>query len=44
MMNLSLRHGVSGASAVACAFLAHQLGTVFGRYSDGYGSPRSRAS
>jgi len=36
MVTLSLRHGVSGASAVGCAFLAHQLGTVFGRYNDGY--------
>ena len=36
MVTLSLRHGVSGASAVACGFLADQLGTLFGRYSDGY--------
>ena len=36
MVTLSLRHGVSGASAVACAYLADQLGALFGRYSDGY--------
>ena len=35
MVTLSLRHGVSGASAVACAYLADQLGSLFGRYSDG---------
>jgi predicted ATPase/signal transduction histidine kinase/GAF domain-containing protein len=36
MVTLSLRHGVSGPSAIACAFLADQFGAVFGRYGDGY--------
>jgi predicted ATPase/signal transduction histidine kinase/GAF domain-containing protein len=36
MVSLSLRHGVSGASAVACGFLAPQLGTLFARYGEGY--------
>jgi PAS domain S-box-containing protein len=36
MVSLSLRHGVSGASAIACGFLADQLGALFGRYNDGY--------
>ena len=36
MVTLSLLHGVSGASAIACAYLADQLGALFGRYSDGY--------
>ena len=36
MVTLSLRHGVSGASAVAYGFLADQLGALFGRYGDGY--------
>src|SRR6202007_2620068 len=35
MVNLSLRHGVSGPSAAAFGFLAVLLGPVFGRYSDG---------
>jgi PAS domain S-box-containing protein len=36
MVNISLRHGVSGASAAGCGFLAALLGPVFGRYGDGY--------
>ncbi|THD56728.1 AAA family ATPase, partial [Phenylobacterium sp.] len=36
MVTLSLRHGVSGASAIACACLADRLGSLFGRYQDGY--------
>jgi predicted ATPase/signal transduction histidine kinase len=36
MVNLSLRHGVSGASAAAFGFLGTSLGPVFGRYSDAY--------
>jgi predicted ATPase/signal transduction histidine kinase len=35
MVNISLRHGVSGASAAAFAFLAATLGPLFGRYSEG---------
>jgi predicted ATPase/signal transduction histidine kinase/GAF domain-containing protein len=35
MANISLRHGVSGASATAFVFLAVVLDTVFGRYHEG---------
>jgi predicted ATPase/signal transduction histidine kinase/GAF domain-containing protein len=36
MVNLTLQHGVSGASAAAFGFLATTLGPVFGRYGDAY--------
>jgi PAS domain S-box-containing protein len=36
MVNLSMQHGTSGASAHAYGILGHILGPVFHRYSDGY--------
>jgi len=36
MVNISLQHGVTGASAHACGFLGLILGPVFHRYSEGY--------
>src|SRR5271154_163534 len=36
MLNLSMQHGVSGASAHACGFLGVILGHVFHRYQEGY--------
>src|SRR3984957_9098630 len=36
MVNLTLHHGVSGASAAAFGFLATTLAMAFGRYSDAY--------
>jgi PAS domain S-box-containing protein len=36
MVNLSMRHGTSGASAHAYGILGHILGPVFHRYSEGY--------
>jgi PAS domain S-box-containing protein len=36
MVNISLQHGTSGASAHACAFLGFILGPVFHRYREGY--------
>jgi PAS domain S-box-containing protein len=35
MLNISIRHGVCGASAHACGFLAFYLGSHFGSYADG---------
>ena len=37
MVNVSLQHGVSGASAHGCARLGAILGAVFHRYREGYG-------
>jgi signal transduction histidine kinase/PAS domain-containing protein len=36
MVNVSMQHGTSGASAHAFAILGHILGPVFHRYMDGY--------
>jgi PAS domain S-box-containing protein len=36
MLNLSMQHGVSGASAHACGWLGVILGPVFHRYQEGY--------
>jgi predicted ATPase/signal transduction histidine kinase len=36
MVNLSMQHGTSGASAHAYGILGHILGPVFHRYSEGY--------
>jgi len=36
MVNISMQHGTSGASAHAFAILGHILGPVFHRYSEGY--------
>ncbi|MEA3115280.1 MAG: hypothetical protein QOG58_5079, partial [Caballeronia sp.] len=36
MVNISLQHGTSGASAHACSFLGFTLGPVFHRYREGY--------
>jgi predicted ATPase/signal transduction histidine kinase len=36
MVNVSMRHGTSGASAHAFGILGHILGPVFHRYTDGY--------
>jgi PAS domain S-box-containing protein len=36
MVNVSLQHGMTGASAHACGFLGFVLGPVFHRYSEGY--------
>jgi predicted ATPase/signal transduction histidine kinase len=36
MLNLSMQHGVSGASAHACGWLGVILGHVFHRYQEGY--------
>jgi GAF domain len=36
MVNLSMQHGTSGASAYAYGILGHILGPVFHRYSEGY--------
>jgi predicted ATPase/signal transduction histidine kinase len=36
MLNLSMQHGVSGASAHACGWLGVVLGHVFHRYQEGY--------
>jgi predicted ATPase len=36
MVNVSMRHGTSGASAHAYGILGHILGPVFHRYSEGY--------
>jgi PAS domain S-box-containing protein len=36
MVNVSLQHGASDASAHACSFLGFILGPVFHRYRDGY--------
>ncbi len=36
MVNLSMRHGTSGAAAHAYGILGHILGPVFHRYSEGY--------
>jgi PAS domain S-box-containing protein len=36
MVNISLQHGMSGASAQACVFFGFSLGPVFHRYRDGY--------
>jgi PAS domain S-box-containing protein len=36
MVNISIRHGICGASAHACAFLGFFLGPSFGRYADGH--------
>jgi PAS domain S-box-containing protein len=35
MMNISIQHGVCGATAHACGFLAFYLGSHFGSYADG---------
>src|SRR5258708_19946586 len=36
MVNLTLTHGVSGASAHACAYLGFSLGPAFQRYPEGF--------
>src|SRR5258708_1439804 len=36
MVNLTLKHGMSGASAHACAELGFSLGPVFQRYPEGF--------
>jgi PAS domain S-box-containing protein len=36
MVNLSIQHGICGATAHACGFLAFYLGPRFGRYAEGY--------
>ncbi len=36
MVNISILHGTSGASAHGCAYLGGILGLVFNRYSEGY--------
>jgi PAS domain S-box-containing protein len=36
MVNISMQHGMSGASAQGCASLGYVLGPVFHRYSEGY--------
>lgn len=36
MVNISIRHGICGATAHACGFLAFYVGPRFGRYADGY--------
>ena len=36
MVNISILHGTSGASAHGCAYLGGILGPVFNRYSEGY--------
>ena len=36
MVNVSMQHGMSGASAHACAYFGTILGPVFHRYSEGY--------
>jgi predicted ATPase len=36
MVNISMQHGISGASAHACGFLGFFLGPTFRRYSEGY--------
>jgi PAS domain S-box-containing protein len=36
MVNVSMQHGVSGASAQGCVSLGYMLGPVFHRYSEGY--------
>jgi predicted ATPase/signal transduction histidine kinase len=36
MVNISMQHGMSGASAQGCAALGSILGPVFHRYSEGY--------
>ncbi|MEA3091869.1 MAG: hypothetical protein QOJ04_3211, partial [Caballeronia sp.] len=36
MVNVSLQHGATGASAHACGFLGFILGPVFHRYREGY--------
>src|ERR1019366_886437 len=36
MMNISIQHGICGASAHACGFLAFYLGSHFGSYADGH--------
>ncbi|MDB5775603.1 MAG: hypothetical protein JWP38_1736 [Herbaspirillum sp.] len=36
MVNISLKHGTSGAAAHACGFLGFILGPVFHRYHEGY--------
>ncbi|MEA3118826.1 MAG: hypothetical protein QOI13_2096, partial [Paraburkholderia sp.] len=35
-LNLSMRHGVNGASAHACGYLGFSLGPVFQRYPEGF--------
>ncbi|OXC74257.1 Signal transduction histidine kinase CheA [Caballeronia sordidicola] len=35
-LNLSMQHGVSGASAHACGYLGFSLGPAFQRYPDGF--------
>jgi len=36
MVNVSMQHGTSGASAHGCAWLGYILGPAFHRYSEGY--------
>jgi PAS domain S-box-containing protein len=36
MVNISIQHGTSGASAHGCAYLGGILGVVFNRYREGY--------
>src|SRR6201981_772342 len=36
MVNLTLRHGICGASAPGCGFFGFILGSVFHRHSEGY--------
>ena len=36
MVNVTLRHGICGASAPGCGFFGFMLGSVFHRHSEGY--------
>ncbi|MEN3313497.1 MAG: hypothetical protein V7645_2826, partial [Actinomycetota bacterium] len=36
IVNVSMQHGTSGESAIACGFLGFTLGPVFHRYREGY--------
>jgi hypothetical protein len=36
MVKIGIRHGTSGASALACGYFGSILGPVFHRYTDGY--------
>jgi PAS domain S-box-containing protein len=36
MVNISIQHGICGASAHGCGFLGFFLGPSFGRYAEGY--------
>jgi PAS domain S-box-containing protein len=36
MVRMGIQHGMSGASALACAAFGNTLGSIFHRYADGY--------